>query len=330
MPESAAGLGQKKRRDRVNLLQTSTKGILRQMCRMLVVSALLVLALPNILRAQEMEPRAYASSPVGFAALAVAYSRTDGELVFDPTVPIENVDAGINAAAAGYFQSFDLFGRSSNVSVYLPYVWGDLSGDVGGTATAITRSGLGDARIRLAANLFGAPAMTPVQFSQHVQKTNLGISVAASLPTGQYDRVKLINVGANRWAVKPEIGVSHRQGTWLLESALGVWLISQNSHFYGGSVRRQSPVVSLQANAIWNINRRTWISFGGNFYRGGRAETNGNKSSEQFRNSRLGTTCSYRFSRSHSVGLSFNKGAVTRIGGNFSLVTVSYQFTFVP
>jgi hypothetical protein len=298
------------------------------MFRILLIASLALLVPPGFLKAQELEPRAYASSPIGFGAVLLAYSRLDGGIVFEPTVPIENVDAGINNVAAGYFKSFGLFGRSANVSAVLPYVWGRLSGDVGGTASEITRSGLADARIRLAANLFGAPAMSQEQFIRYRQKTNIGISLTASIPSGQYDPVKLINVGANRWAFKPEVGISHSTSRWLLEGAAGVWILGQNSNFYGGSVRKQSPVVSIQAHAIWNMNRRMWLSADGNFYLGGRAETDGNKGQEQFRNSRLGGAFSYRFRPRHSVGISYNTDAVTHLGGSFRSVAIRYQFTF--
>ena len=42
---------------------------------------------------------------------------------------------------------------------------------------------------------------------------NTGLtSLTVNAPTGQYDGTKLINVGTNRWAFKPEVGLSHPVG----------------------------------------------------------------------------------------------------------------------
>jgi hypothetical protein len=49
---------------------------------------------------QELEPRAYASAPVGLQAFAAAYARSSGSLLFDPTLPLKDVtaDNGMNFA----------------------------------------------------------------------------------------------------------------------------------------------------------------------------------------------------------------------------------------
>jgi len=39
-----------------------------------------------------------------------------------------------------------------------------------------------------------------------------GGSLVVSMPTGQYDGTKLINIGTNRWAFRPEIGLSQPLG----------------------------------------------------------------------------------------------------------------------
>ena len=54
------------------------------------------------------------------------------------------------------------------------------------------------------------------------QKTLLGVSLKVVAPTGQYDPTKLINLGANRWAFKPELGLSRRWGHWVLDAYGGV------------------------------------------------------------------------------------------------------------
>ena len=47
--------------------------------------------------------------------------------------------------------------------------------------------------------------------------------------TGQYDPTKLINLGTNRWALKPELGYSRRWDHWLLDTYGGAWFYTTES-----------------------------------------------------------------------------------------------------
>jgi hypothetical protein len=101
----------------------------------------------------------------------------------------------------------------------------------------VTREGWGDAKLRVAMNLIGAPAMTPREFAQREPKTTLGVSVTVSVPTGEYFSDKLVNIGTHRWAAKTELGVTHPVGKWLLEAYAGAWWFEDNDDFFGGQRR---------------------------------------------------------------------------------------------
>src|SRR6185295_8012582 len=132
-----------------------------------LVGALLLLAglgSTGRVKTQQLEPRAYSVSPVGTNIIIFGYGRSTGDIAFDPSLPITDASATINGAFAGYFRSVNFFGRSANVSVALPYVWGNLQGNVGGQFQQARRSGLGDPSVRFAVNLYGAPAMDLKKF----------------------------------------------------------------------------------------------------------------------------------------------------------------------
>jgi len=282
------------------------------------------------LMGQELEPRAYASAPVGFHVLLGVYSRSDGSVLMDPTLPLEDVTAGINGTALGYFRSFDFFGRFANIGLTVPYAWGSMQGLLEGEFARITRSGLADPRLRFAFNLVGAPALEPAEFAGYRQKTNLGLSFSLAAPLGQYDANKLINLGTNRWAFKPELGLSHLTGRWLLEAAGGVWLLGTNDRFLGTLRREQSPVLSLQGHVTYNLPRGMWGGFDANFFRGGGTRIDGEKStSPTLRNSRLGVTFSLPVHRRHSFKISYDNGVITRLGSDFSRLSVGYQFVWL-
>ena len=111
--------------------------------------------------AQELEPRAYRSLPVGRNFGILVYSFSTGDVVIDPTIPVEDLEAEIHSRTAGYMRTFPLFGRSSTLTANLPYV---VHASGAGTRNAVmvdgVRSGPADARFRLTHLLVGAPALT--------------------------------------------------------------------------------------------------------------------------------------------------------------------------
>ena len=106
--------------------------------------------------------------------------RTSGEVVFDPTLPIEDAEADINAVTIGYARGLDVAGRSARLEVLVPYTWGSAEGLFVGELTRITRSGFADSRVRFAYNLVGAPALTPTEFATYRQGTVVGASVSVA------------------------------------------------------------------------------------------------------------------------------------------------------
>ena len=274
---------------------------------------------------QQLEPRAYSVSPVGVNAGVFSFGTLDGDITFDPSVPVTDVKTVLNRFDLAYFRSIDFFGRSGNFTVVLPYTEGDLSGNVSGEFTMIRRSGLRDPAVRLAVNLYGAPAMRLKEFAGYQQKWLVGASFVAVAPLGQYDPARLINPGANRWSLKPEIGVSRALGRWTLEFAGGAWFFTANNNVQGRK-RTQQPIGSGQIHVIYNFKPRLWASFDGNYFVGGRSTLEGNLNADLQRNSRVGGTVSIPVGQRHSIKAGYSFGAFTTIGADFTSISLAYQY----
>ncbi len=285
--------------------------------------AIIVACVPA--RCQELEPRAYSVSPVGLNFLVTGFGRSSGDLSFDPTLPVQDGHASLQLAIAGYARTLDFFGRSANVAVQAPYVWGNVSGVVSDVFQSVHRSGLGDPSVRFAVNLWGAPAMNARKFARYRQRTTLGASIVVTVPLGQYDPAKLVNIGSNRWAFKPELGLSRRLGRWYIDFYAGAWLFAANSN-YQGRVRTQEALGSGQFHVSYNFRPRVWAAFDANFYAGGDTSINGVRTDTFQRNSRLGGTFALPLSRHNALKVSVSTGAVTRIGGAFTTVAIGYQY----
>jgi hypothetical protein len=278
---------------------------------------------------QEIDPRAFAPLPTGVTFVAAAIGYSSGAILTDPTLPVDDVEAELNAAAAGFGRTFGMFGRSSSASILLPYVRGDFSGTVDDVARAVSRSGVGDARIRIVANLIGGPALTPAEFARRTPETTLAASVTVSLPTGEYHSDKLINVGNNRWAIKPELGLTHPIGPWLLEASAGVWYFGDNNDFLGSQRREQDPLASVQTHVSYNFRPRLWLGADATYYDGGRTSVNGVDAAVRQSNSRVGLTLSVPIGSRQSLRFSWSEGASTRLGSDFTAYGIAWQYTHV-
>jgi hypothetical protein len=296
------------------------------------VTFLLLLLLAAALHApaQELEPRAYAPSPIGANFFLLGYSYQSGEVLFDPALPFSDVNAYINGMNAGYGHTFPLFGRFASAAVAVPYAFGSINGNVGEDYTRITRSGLGDLRLRFVVNLLGGPALTMKEFLARKPETTLGFSLVVTAPTGQYSPEKLINIGTNRWAFRPEFGLSYPTGPWTLEAAAGVWLFLDNTHVYPGeNVKSQAPLFTFQAHGGYTFRPGLWVALDATFYGGGRTSVNGVPGDTRQSNSRAGVTFSLPVARGQSIKLLAARGVSARVGSQFNTYSIAYQFLWL-
>jgi hypothetical protein len=278
-------------------------------------------------RAQDLEPKAYSASPVGAAFLVLGLSKSTGSVVTDPVLPLTDVNAALYALpiAGGY--TFGLFGKLALVTVAFPYAWGDVTGTVGEQARSVTRSGLTNARAKLSVNLRGNPAMGVREYVRAPRRTIVGASLSVTPPSGQYDGAKLINLGTNRWAVKPEVGVSVPKGPWDFDAYLGAWFFTDSDDFFpGGRTRSQEPVVAIQGHASYTFKPRLWAAVDATWYAGGDASIDGGEPSGAMNNSRLGATVSFPMGRFQSLKFAYSSGVAVRTGTDFRTFSVGWQF----
>ena len=275
--------------------------------------------------AQELEPRAYANAPVGLNFLIVGYGGLTGEVATDPAAPLQNAELDVHGPVAAYARSFGVAGRSAKVDVIVPY--GFLSGtaELGGEPVAREISGLWDPRIRFSMSLWGAPALSAREFATWRQDWIVGWSVQVGLPLGQYDETRLVNLGNNRWAVKPELGVSKLLGRWNFEAAVGVTFYGDNDDFFGGQLREQEPVYALQTHVVHTFPSRIWVALDANYYTGGAVSLDGVETDGSQSTSRVGATASFPFGARNSLKLYLHTGVSVRTGGDFDAAGVAWQ-----
>ena len=288
----------------------------------------LITVFSSVATGQEMEPRAYSPAPVGSQFIVLTYGYQSGDVLLDASLPLKDVSVKFNGTTFGYGRTFSLAGRQANVAVLFPYLWGTAKGTVFEDQIKVRRSGGGDLRVRFSTILKGGRALSPNEFASRKAKTLIGASVLVVVPTGQYDPQRLVNPGSNRWAFKPEMGISKPVGRWTLEAMGGAWLFTANDSFLGSSHRAQRPLASFQGGAIYTLRRRMWLSGNATFYAGGRTVLNGATNQDRQTNSRVGATFSMPLTQRQSWKVAWARGVTTRIGGQLNAIVFGWQYAW--
>jgi hypothetical protein len=302
-----------------------------------VAASILIASAARTARGQDLSPRAYLVTPLRANAITVGNIFNDGELLFEGTVPITGATGRLNMPNLTLTHSLSVLGRSANVAASLAYGVGHFKGTVAEAEIDAYRSGLFDSVFRLSVNLKGAPAMAVPEFVKWRQKLLIGASLKVVAPTGQYDPTKLVNLGANRWAFKPEIGLSRRWGSFILDAYAAVWLFTENPEFFsrnqyfpGVQSQTQDPIYAFETHLSYDFRQRLWVSLDANFWNGGRTSLNGveNPATQQ-KSSRIGVTASFPLTRRQSIKVGYADGAYVRFGGDYKIASVAWQYSWV-
>lgn len=275
--------------------------------------------------AQELEPRAFSNTPVGLNFLLLGYGYTQGDVAFDPSLPIKDAELTVHGAVLGYARALDVWGYAGKFDLVLPYASLSGTAQVLGQLKEREVSGLGDPRVRFSVLWYGAPALTLEEFANYKQDLIIGTSLALTLPLGQYDADKLVNIGTNRWSIRPELGISKTLGSWTLELIPSVTFYTDNTDFLNGKKLQVDPLFATQAHVIYYTRVGLWVALDATYYVGGRSTVDGESGDPQ-ETLRMGATLAIPVNRYNSIKLFGSTGVVGRSNGNFNAMGIAWQF----
>ncbi len=291
------------------------------------MALLLTLSWASAAVCQDLTPRSFWPAPVGTKLFVAGYASANGDVLMDPSVPLYGIDSEINTGFLGYMQTFSLWGRTSNLLLELPYTWGTTKGFIFESPDSKEFSGLSDAGISLTINLMGAPTMSQEDFLslRANPRPQLGIKFKLVPPIGSYEKDRLVNVGANRWAGKVEFGsIFPLKPLWLLELQAGAWFFGADDDFITGK-REQDPVYSAEIHIVRRFRPGFWASLDANYYTGGRQTIGGNQLEDLQSNRRFGGTLVVPFAGRHAIKIGYSIGTQTRFGDDFRKFLMTYQ-----
>ena len=80
--------------------------------------------------------------------------------------------------------------------------------------------------------------------------TVFGAAVGVILPYGEHFENKLLNLGQNRFVIRPQLGVLHTSRKWSYELSASTFFYEDNDDFFGGQKLEQDPLYAAQVHVI--------------------------------------------------------------------------------
>ena len=220
--------------------------------------------------------RDWQNTPTDLNMLFGYYNRVDSNTPIDTSLPIDGLSLNADLYILRYARSFGIDGRNSAIEILQPYADVSASFDNARYFTGTKHNGgMGDTQLVFAHNIFGGPALSKEEFAKWTPETFLTAALTVTTPTGDYDKNRVINIGANRWVYKPELGFGTPIGPTWLEINTMVSLYGSNDEYQGNSKLEQKPLYAIEGHYSYDFNRALWASLDATYTRGGETKIDG-------------------------------------------------------
>ena len=127
--------------------------------------------------------------------------------------------------------------------------------------------GFGDPIAQLTVNLAGAPAIRSLyDVSKYEPKAVLDIAVMGSVPIGQYDADKVVNLGLNRWWTRIALPFTYHIGPYVpgyrtsIEITPSVFLFGSNDDFLSRTLKND-PLYQIEGHVTRDLSAHAFGSF---------------------------------------------------------------------
>jgi len=243
------------------------KGGFMKKCNVLLKAGLFLLLMSLAMSGVafgQTDPRGAMPAPVGTAGLLTYYRHIEGHNQFDNNGNIVSKDynytANISMLRPLYYGN--VFGIDYLANLIVPF--GDKQ---------VTKPGVIDQR----ATGIGDPQIIVGFWPLKNREKGLYLmpNLYVTAPLGDYQNDRAVNMGANRWAVKPELNFTWRLKDWCMELQANVEFYSENSNYgASGKVSKKDPVAYITTHVTYDINKSIWVGVSGWWGWGGRTTNN--------------------------------------------------------
>jgi hypothetical protein len=292
-----------------------------------------ILFIANFGFSQDIEPRRWNPLPLKSDVLAVGYANTSGSIIFDPLLQAEDVTVSVNSIVVSYIRPFKMGNKLARLDVLLPYSNATWRGLLSGVPTSVHRDGFSDSRVRLSINLTGAPAGSGKELQEylatHPVNTTLGVSLAVTLPLGQYFEEKLINLGQNQFVFTPQVGFVHNWKSWSYELTGSVSFFTKNPNFSNGQDKVLDPVFALQTHLIKTFKPRYWASLSLSYGLGGQSVVNRQPNNDERGDIQYGLAFGFPLIKKQGMKIFYiHSETLKDVGSNLDILGLGWSILF--
>jgi outer membrane putative beta-barrel porin/alpha-amylase len=280
--------------------------------------------------AMELEPRRWSHLPIDTNFAGVGYAYTEADIFVDPVLKLVDVEMKMDTWVGKYIRSFEWFDKTARIGIAQSYQEGKWTGLLNGSPASASRHGLSDTFVRVAVNLYGAPPIKGKEFVKYRTnadvETIVGTAFVMRLPTGDYMDNKLINLGQNRFAFRPQLGVLHKRGKWTAELTGQAAFYADNDDFFNGNTLEQDPLYFLHGHIIHTFRPGVLATASLGIDYGGETKVNGVDSDNKKKD--IGWAVSFTYPIEHYVFKVAYIGTRTQEDTGFDSDSVIAGFSF--
>lgn len=214
------------------------------------------------------DARDYIAAPAGTNAMVVYYKHITGHDTYDDGNKVgsdTNLSMNIGVLRPVFYRNLGSF--LIDPQVLIPFGDASLNGpDIGNVD--YSTSGLGDPTIASTIWLINDPA----------SKTWLGFAPFVTIPLGEYNNDRVLNMGNNRWAFKGEVGFVKGFSDIYIDLTGNVEFYTDNDSYTSADLTlEQDPVYTLETHLSYDINDSFFISADYYYHNGGETTVAGVK-----------------------------------------------------
>jgi hypothetical protein len=266
---------------------------------------------------------------VGVNQLELDYARATADDSIDTSLVIGGSHLEVNEATVAYTRTFGIVHHLAWIRASVPFAY--VTGSVAGTDLSRSTAGAGDASLQLTALLLGGPALSRADFEKYEPTTTVAVSLTVTGPSGQYDPNRVLNLGSDRWSLKPELGISHPFGPdqkWVVDGYFYVHFFTDNTEYHGTQILRQEPLPGVEAHISYNMTPNLWVSLDANYAFRGNTVVEGVDQNDAQKNLTVGTETYWTVNSRNSIAFLFAKSVVHENAPISTQVALKYFYSW--
>ncbi|MFA5810196.1 MAG: transporter [Thermoleophilia bacterium] len=173
-------------------------------------------------------------------------------------------------------------------------------------------------------------AMTAWIVNDPKSKTWFGVTPFLTVPIGEYDKDRAVNLGANRWALKGEVGYVKGIGEkTYFELIANVEGYTDNKDYTApGITMKQDALLTLESHLSYDISKTMYVAGDYYYHNGGETTVAGVKSNDKQGNHALQASMGFWLSPNHHLLLQYKDWVSVKSGPQSQTFGVRFLYAF--